>query len=413
MTSENRSLNTAYDTNAYERAYDEEDTTVEGRKGYKHRDITDGNALYDAYLKARKGSAWKSSVQKFDMEYLIGLTRIQNELKDRTYELKTTSEFILHERGKARAITGEKIEDRIVKHALCDEILTPQVKPYLIYDNGASVKGKGIAFTRKRLIRHLQSYYRQYGNEGYVLLMDFSKYYDNIRHDTLMDMYEHYIDDDTALWLLDKVLKRERVDVSYMTDDEYANCMDTLFNSLDYREIDKSLLTRDKYMDKHLNIGDQVAQGAGIMYRTPIDNYIKIVKSIKYYGAYADDCYILHHDKEYLKQLVKEITEICDKLGITVNRKKTRICKLSDKWRFLQIQYSLTDTGRIMHKINPKRLQSMRERLRKVKRFYTDTDFAKLFNAWFMAHKKYMSFKQKQSMLAFFNNITEVTENGN
>ena len=44
--------------------------------------------------------------------------------------------------------------------------------------------------------------------------MDFSKYYDNIRHDVVRDMMSKYIDDPFALRLIDDVLKSERVDVS-------------------------------------------------------------------------------------------------------------------------------------------------------------------------------------------------------
>ena len=41
---------------------------------------------------------------------------------------------------------------------------------------------------------------------------------------------------------------------------------------------------------------------------------------------------------------------------MTLNRKKTRIVKLSDYYKFLQITYSLTDTGRVIRKINPRRI---------------------------------------------------------
>nr|CDL66843.1 unnamed protein product [uncultured bacterium] len=62
--------------------------------------------------------------------------------------------------------------------------------------------------------------------------------------------------------------------------------MDALFNSLEHSQMDRSLLTGEKFMAKHLNIGDQVAQVAGIAYPIPIDNYIKIVRGVKFYGRY-------------------------------------------------------------------------------------------------------------------------------
>ena len=41
-----------------------------------------------------------------------------------------------------------------------------------------------------------------------------------------------------------------------------------------------------------------------------------------------DDIYIIHEDKKYLKQLLKEIEQICDELGLFINAKKTQIIKL-------------------------------------------------------------------------------------
>ena len=290
----------------------------------------------------------------------------------------------------------------------CDEVLTPAIKDHLIYDNGASQKGKGIDFTRRRLEAHLHRFFREnQSNDGYILLMDFSKYYDNIRHDKLMELFEKYVDDDTALWFLEKIVDNEKVDVSYMSDEEYESAMDDVFNSLEHEKVDKSLLTGKKFLRKHLNIGDQVAQDAGIAYPIPIDNYIKIVKGVKFYGRYMDDSYVIHKDKEFLKGLLIEIVEITHDLGITVNLRKTRICKLSEMWRFLQIQYSLTDTGRVIHKIHPKRLTGMRRKAKKLALILSEKDFDDWFRSWFNGHCHYMSKLQRSNMLDLCKKLKE------
>ena len=49
----------------------------------------------------------------------------------------------------------------------------------LIYDNGASLKDKGLDFARRRFEIHLRNAYKEYGGKAYILLMDFTKYYDN------------------------------------------------------------------------------------------------------------------------------------------------------------------------------------------------------------------------------------------
>ena len=385
------------------------DTFCYDSEGYQ-REIFDGNALFEAYKRAKKGSDWKPQVQRFEMTYLLELSRIQRELQEMTYEFLPSTQFVLNERGKTRVIRGEQIQDRIVKHTLCDEVLNPAVKNFLIYDNGASLVGKGIAFTRKRLLTHLRRYYAQHhSNDGYILLIDFSKYYDNIRHDILMELMKKYVTDEHSLWLLQKTVDRSKVDVSYMSDDEYENCLDILFNSLLYQEIDQRLLTGEKFMGKHLNIGDQVAQTAGIAYPIPIDNFVKIVKGVKFYGRYMDDSYAIHESKEFLEELLKGIVEIAGSLGITVNLKKTRICKLSDHWRFLQIQYSLTDTGRVIQKINPKRLTAMRRKMKKLAPKLTEKEFTDFFRSWFKNHYKIMSRYQRNNIETLFNQLKEVT----
>ena len=392
-------VNTKHDTTSYESC------------GYQ-REIFDGNSLYDSFKRAKQGSDWKPQVQKFEMTYLLELSRIQSDLKNKTYQFLPATNFIINERGKTRCISGEQVPDRIVKHSLCDEILTPNIRKYLIYDNGASLTGRGIDFTRRRLLVHLRKYYAQHqSNDGYILLIDFSKYYDNIRHDILMEQFKDITDNEHALWLLEKILDRSKVDVSYMSDEEYAVCMTTVFNSLVHDKIDRKLLTGEKFMAKHLNIGDQVAQVAGIAYPMEIDNYIKIVRGIKFYGRYMDDSYVISDSKEKLQEIISEIVTIASRIGITVNTNKTRICKLSDYWRFLQVQYSLTDTGRVIQKINPKRLTCMRRKMKKLVSILPPKEFEEWYNSWFRNHYKIMSKKQRENMDTLFQQLKEVSKN--
>lgn len=371
--------NTKHDTTSYEKCC------------YK-REIYNADVLYNAFLESKRGSSWKPQVQKFETNYLYNLTEIQQKLINKTFEFSPSVKFVINERGKARVINGEIIEDRIVKHALCDEVLNPSLRKYLIYDNGASLKGRGIDFTRKRLLTHLHKFYnKNKSNEGYIALLDYSKYYDNLRHDVFLRLIKSHVDDEYAIWLLEKILDKSKVDVSYMTDEEYSSCMNDTFNSLEYNNIDQSLLTGKKFMYKHFNIGDQVAQIAGIIYPMEIDNYIKIVKGEKFFSRYMDDSYIIHEDKNHLIELIEDITERCYDIGIHINKKKTRICKLSDYWRFLQIQYSLTSTGKIVEKINPKGLTTMRRKMKKLSSIMTKKQYTDWFKSWINAHYKYMS----------------------
>ena len=193
-------------------------------------------------------------MQRFEMNLLPELVQLQNELRTRTYRLSPTNNFILNERGKTRLITGDNVRDRVVKRALCDEVLIPSIKKYLIRDNGASLKGKGISFTRDRLEQHLRRFfYENDSNLGFILLNDFTKFFDNIEHEKLMKMFRAIVDDDLALWLLELILMQSRVDVSHMSDLDFANRFNLVFNSLEHQRIDKALLTGEKFLEKHMN----------------------------------------------------------------------------------------------------------------------------------------------------------------
>lgn len=369
------------------------------------------NALYHAYLASKKNSDWKPQVQKYEMDFLPHIVKSKQELMERTYKSLPSTEFIIRERGKVRPITGLQMSDRVIRHALCDNVLTPELINYLIYDNGASLKGKGITFSRTRFEKHLHSFYREHGNDGYILLMDFSKFYDNIHHEIAYNNISKYVNNEFALWLLRNIFYNFRIDVSYMSDKEFAQCMEIPFNSTEYRlNVSKSKRTGEKFMDKSVNIGDQCSQIIGIFYPTPIDNYVKIVKSQKYYGRYMDDSYVISDNRNFLVQLAKEITEIAKGLGIILNSKKTRIVKLSSTYKFLQINYSLTNSGKLIRKINPKRIVDMRRKLKKLSQKVkngerTQAEIENMFRSWMGANCSIMSKIQRDNMNILYYNL--------
>ena len=144
------------------------------------------------------------------------------------------------------------------------------------------------------------------------------------------------------------------------------------------------------------------------MYPIPIDNYIKIVRSVKFYGRYMDDSYVIHESKEFLEDLLQEIIRIAQSIGITVNTHKTRICKLSSMWRFLQIQYSLTETGRVIQKINPKRLTCMRRKMKKLVHKLSEKQFEDWYQSCFCNHYRVMSNQQRDNLNALYKELKEV-----
>lgn len=363
-------------------------------------DISDLNILYPAYRAAFKSSPWKEQSQKFQLNEYGELTKLQKQLRDHTYRTSKGHEFVISERGKRRYIHSSSMADKTVRHALCDNILYPAIQKYLIHDNGASQKGKGISFTRANFERDLHNFYLKYGdNKGYVGFIDMSKFYDNIQHDKVKELLYPLIPHEYH-WLMDEVLKSFEIDVSYMSKEDYDECLDKKFDSLEYHaNIPDELKTGEKMMRKSVDIGDQVSQIIGIFYPSRLDNYAKIVRGCKAYGRYMDDIRIICRTKEELKSIMNGIAEEAEKLGLFINTKKTRICKLSSTFTYLQVKYTLTKRGKVIKSITHEAIKRERDRIKAYGRLVAEGKITyavaeNAYKSWLGSFKHIMSEKQ-------------------
>lgn len=309
--------------------------------------VVNPNKLHESYIKCSKSVNWKGSVQRYGLSELSNINSIIGMVNNGTYQLDDPYEFILNERGHNRYIKALTIMDRVLQRSFNDNILTPAIMPYLIHDNGASQKGKGVSFSRERFKYHLREAYFEYGGEAYIMFIDFSKYFDNILHEEILKQFRPLMTEVEYNFLC-ITFQSFDVDISYLSDEEAENFKDSLFNMLEYCQLDRKLLTGEKMYPKSVGIGNQTSQATGIFYPHEMDNYCKIVKGIKYYGRYMDDTYIIMRTKEELRALLAEIEQICVRLGIHINPKKTRIQPITTEVTYLKINYRIFPTGRIL-----------------------------------------------------------------
>lgn len=194
-------------------------------------------------------------------------------------------------------------------------------------------------------------------------------------------MLDKIIDDKEVVFLIKHMINSFSIDIS-----NYEIKENDIFDSLQYGK-ERPLRTKEKFLNKSLGIGSQISQLSGLYYPHEIDNYCKIVKGIKFYGRYMDDTYIISNSKEQLHSLLNEIKEICDELGIFINKKKTHIFRIDKVFTFLKIKYRLTNTGHLVRvpcKSNftreRRKLKSFKKMLDKNEMNYSDIEMQ--YKAW-------------------------------
>ena len=241
------------------------------------------------------------------------------------------SHFTLRERGKVRPIDAPHITDRQIHKVFTREVLAPLYCPSTIYDNGASLQGKGYDFDVRRVTRFLAKHYRQHGREGYALVFDFSKYFDTAQHAPVFRAIEKCGIDDRLVALSEYFIK----------------C----------------------FGDEGLGLGSQVSQIAAIALPNKIDHYIKDVLRMKFYERYMDDGLIISRSKEKLRECLAALRRLCAEHGIKLNEKKTQIIKLTRGFTFLKVRFRYGKTGAVVRRASYKSVRQMRKKLKIFRRW--------------------------------------------
>lgn len=328
--------------------------------------------LYQAYRACRRGVAWKASVQKYITLAPLNVAQTYNRLHDGTFKSSGFFEFNISERGKKRHIRSVTMGERVVQRCLCDNALVPMLKRSFIYDNGACLKHKGYSFTINRLCLHLRQHYRKYGTAGYILLFDFSKFFDSISHALLRQILQKNFTDERLLKLTQHFI--------------------------------------DAFGDSGLGLGSQISQSLALTTANRLDHYIKEILRIHRYGRYMDDGYLIHPSKSHLQKCLKEITKICQELGITLNKKKTQIVKLSHGFTFMKVRFFLTQNGKVIKKINHYSVTRIRRKLKWMRRRLdleklSLEDIQATWQSWKSYASNFNAYRTVQNMTKLYNQL--------
>jgi RNA-directed DNA polymerase len=334
--------------------------------------------IYDAFNKCRKGVNWKRSTKAYSINHMKYAWETYEAIHNGKYKFKGYTEFEIMERGKKREIKAVHISDRVVQRCLCNSLI-PVLSHNLIYDNGASLKGKGITFSLNRFRCMLDRHYRRYGNEGYALIIDASNYFANLQHSTILD-------------ILNQSFTDKRI----------------IDQAMIYLDAENKVKGRQEGIG--LSLGSQTNQIYAIAYQNKIDHFAEQSPLVESYIRYMDDAILISDSKDKLVEWLRQAEPIYKELGIGLSSKKTQIVKLSKGVKFLKTMHYLKPNGEIVRIPWKKSVSVMRRKLKTFRQMMNDNilDYKAIetsYNSWFGHIKKFDAYRTSQNMNKLFNQL--------
>lgn len=273
--------------------------------------ITDPAELFSASIECERGVLWKESVQRFALRRALNCAELSRELRDGSYRKRPAQHFLLHERGKARRISAVHFRDRVVQKSLCKNSLIPLLSRGLIYDNSATIEGKGTEFARTRFAKHLRRAWGRWGSAGYLVHYDFASYFASIDQRRAMGRLEA------------KLLGLCR------NEEEVLSARRVLW-------LARQFICEE---ERGLGLGNQTSQIVAVEYASPIDHMICEVLRLGLSGRYMDDGYAFCPDGDKARVALGAIEANAASLGLALHPRKCGVEPVDREHVFLKCKF--------------------------------------------------------------------------
>lgn len=285
--------------------------------------------LYKAGLKCCRNVRWKQSVQRFEARLFSGTAARRRDALYHQFKFSPYVHFLLCERGKIRPIDAPRITDRQVEKVFTQDVLLPLYLPSMIYNNGASLEGKGFAFSQDELKRELRRHFRKYGKSGGIILADGRKFFPSADHGHIYERHERILLDEDLKEFGDAVIRTVKAGVG-------------------------------------MPLGVEPSQAEMIAYPSEMDNYMKCQMSLDGYGHYMDDFNALVPPDVDYRAVMGEMRRQSERCRFRFSESKTRYVPLTKPFRYCKTKFFITETGKVVTRANKKAVTRDR---RKIKAF--------------------------------------------
>lgn len=314
--------------------------------------VTNFDAIYSAYKKAKRGKGHSQSRLKFEMAALDGTLQIKRLLETKQFTVSQYNQFKIFE-PKERVIEAGSFKDKIVQHSLCDNVLLPTLRSEFIQTNVAGQVGKGTLYGLDCLRAHMLLAYNKYGYDCWIVKADVTKYFYSIDHEILKDIVRYFVPDDDVWWLCEKFI--------------------------------------DSTSGLGLPLGNQVTQVFALLFLSGLDHFITGELGVKYYGRYMDDFYLIVGNRSYALYCLQAIWEFISTLGLKLNN-KTQIIPFKNGVKYCGFHTYITKDGKCIRKLTNEKKRAAKKKYRRMAKAVVNGRLIKeKFDESYIAFKNHIS----------------------
>ncbi|HEY5221118.1 MAG TPA: reverse transcriptase/maturase family protein [Candidatus Paceibacterota bacterium] len=263
-------------------------------------EIISAENLLGAWEEFIIGKRAKRDVQEFQLRLMDNILALRDDLRNATYRHDGYQAFNISD-PKPRNIHKATVRDRLLHHAIY-RVLYPFFDRTFIADSFSCRVGKGTHAAMDRFRSFAYAASRNNTRTCWVLKCDIKKFFANIDHKVLMDIFARRISDERLLSLL--------------------------------REIVDSFSASRPGVG--LPLGNLTSQLFVNVYMNEFDQFVKHTLKAKQYIRYADDFVILSPNRDWLRIVLLEISYFLqDRLKLQLHPDKVFVKTLASGVDFL------------------------------------------------------------------------------
>ena len=223
---------------------------------------------------------------------------------------------------KPRTVQVPSVRDKIIMHALCDNVIYSAVEAKMGPWASACLIGRGTEYGTARAEYLLRRWWKEHHSVPYILKGDIHTYFASVRRDRILELSAEILPDE------------------------------------DIRRISRAYTLYDD-SPVGMPLGLQQSQCFGNLYLAALDDYIVQERGFANYGRHMDDFYVLAATHAELEDLLNGIRDKLAEIGLELNPKTTIERGRLD---YLGFTHIITDDGKyLLRLLNGKKKAKKRE----------------------------------------------------